>query len=108
MRISLVKLELKEQNQILRRIADALEKMAPPDPPSPPDRKADLRDLRRIDYKDIRDLRELEQEFARMTNTVAGSEAFFRARREFENEVRAAEGQEAVDKLFWNRIGRMG
>lgn len=106
MRISLIKLDLKEQNLLLERIAIALERMAPPLPPPPPDRKSDMRDLRRIDARDLAMLRSIEQEFAKISNTVPGSEAFLRARREFEEEVRASEGEEAVQQLFWNRIGR--
>jgi hypothetical protein len=106
MRISLIKLDLKEQNLLLERIAIALERIAPPLPPPPPLRKADLSDLRRVDQRELSMLRGLEDEFARMTQTVPGSEAFLKARRAFEDEVRAAEGQEAVDQLFWNRIGR--
>lgn len=106
MRISLVKLDLKEQNLLLTRIAEALERLAPSLPAMPPVRKADLNDLRRVDHKELAALRELETEFAKMTNTMPGSEAFLKARAAFEDELRSAEGQGAVDQLFWNRIGK--
>lgn len=106
MRISLIKLDLKEQNLLLERIAIALERMAPPLPPGAPDRLSDLRDLRRVDQRELQMLRELEIEFGKMSNTLPGSPAFLAARRAFEEEIRAAEGDEAVEKLLWNRIGR--
>lgn len=106
MRISLVKLELKEQNLLLTRIAEALERLAPPLPAMPSIRKADLGDLRRADPKDVQMLKQLEADFAHLTNTVPGSEAYLKARAVFEDELRSAEGQGAVDDLPWNRIGK--
>lgn len=107
MRISLVKLELKEQNALLARIAEALERLAPPLPPAPPERKADLRDLRRTNPQEMRAYRQIIADFAKQTNTVPGSEAFEKAKREFEDVLRSSEGQGAVDDLLWNRIGKL-
>lgn len=106
MRISLVKLELKEQNEYLRRITEALERLAPPIRPAPPGRKADLTDLRYVDPRQVAVVQELQKEFARQTNTVPGSEAFYKAVEAFEKELLEMKGQEAVDDLPWNRIGK--
>ena len=46
-------------------------------------------------------------EFARMWNVEPDSEAYQKALKAFEDEVRAGSGQEAVDQLPWNRIGRV-
>ena len=107
MRILFVKLELQEQNNLLRRIAEALERMSPPIPArEPPERLSDLSDLRVIDSEGQRILQEVEQEFAQMTNTVPGSEAFQKAKVALEQELRDWRGEEAVEELPWNRIGR--
>lgn len=106
MRISLVKLELKEQNEYLRRIAEALERLAPPIRPAPPGRKADLTDLCYVDPRQVAVVQEIQKEFARQTNTVPGSEAFNKSIEAFEKELREIRGQEAVDELPWNRLGK--
>ena len=106
MRILLVKVALQEQNALLRRIAEALERLSPTIPALPPPRKADLSDLRVVDHEGQRVLAEVQEEFARVTETVPGSEAFQRAMKAFEDELRMWKGQEAVDELPWNSIGK--
>ena len=106
MRISLVKLELKEQNEYLRRIAEALERLAPVVPERPPVRKAELSDLRVVDNREVEAVRGLEEEFARQTSTVPRLEAFRKSIEAFENELRDIRGQEAVDNLPWNQLGK--
>jgi len=107
MRITLVKLELVEQNKLLLRIAEALERMAPPLPAhEPPPHQATISDLRTIDPEGRRMLDELEKTFAEMWNVEPGSEAYRRALEAFEKDVFIDGGQEAVDALPWNSIGR--
>lgn len=109
----LVKLELQEQNIQLRRIADALERMAPPlKAHDQMGRKSDLSDLRVVDAAEREMLRQLEEAFAEEWKTVPGSDAFEKAKKDFEKLVEAeavAEGRDpktAVAELLWNRIGR--
>ena len=106
MRLMYVRVALKEQNALLERIAQALERLAPVLPAMPPAKKADLSDLRIVDYEGQRILEEVKEEFARMWNVVPGSEAFERSLKAYEDELRMGSGQEAVDELPWNRIGR--
>jgi hypothetical protein len=107
MRIVLFKRDLAEQNVLLRRIAEALERMMPAlRAHEPPPYKADLSDLRIVNAAELRELDDLKKEFALMWNVVPDSEAWDNAVKEFEDLVRAGQGQQAVDELLWNRIGR--
>lgn len=107
MRIVFFRVQLAEQNALLRRIAEALERLAPALPDMPPPRKSDLSDLRIVDHQEQRQLQELEAELARAWNVVPGSEAYLKARAAYEDEMRAGQGgQEAVDELPWNWVGK--
>lgn len=110
MRVVFFRMQMAEQNLQLRRIADALERIAGPVLPAlePLARKSDLSDLRIVNTADQRMLEDLEVALAHVWETVPGSEDFEKKKKTFEDEVRLGSGQEAVDELFWNRVGRQG
>lgn len=116
MRIVFYRVQLEEQNKLLLRIAEALERLSPALPAhEPPARLSDLSDLRTVNYAEQRLLEELKKVFAEMWKVDPNSPAFDNALKAFEEEIRmgnesmrAGSGQEAVDELPWNRIGRQG
>ena len=108
MRFVFFRVQMAEQNVFLRRIAEALERLSPPLPAhEPPARVSDLSDLRVVDSHAQRILEEIKEEFARTWNVEKDSEAYLKAQKAFEDEVRMGSGQEAVDQLPWNRIGKV-
>ena len=107
MRIVFYRVQLEKQNAILERIAQALERMMPALPRhEPPERLADLSDLRVIDREEQWVLEEIKKQFAADNNVMPDSEAFYKAVKAYEEQLRDWQGQEAVDALPWNRIGR--
>lgn len=115
MRIVLVKLELQEQNIQLRRIADALERLAGP-PLKAYDkigRKSDLSDLTIVDAAALQQIADIEAAVAVSWDSVPGSEDYQRKKKVFEDAVRVeaeavqpGSGQKEVDALPWNSLRR--
>lgn len=97
-------IELHRTNELLDRIAIALERMAGPTPPTTiPPVQATLSDL--IDCSPNRVGERLSQmeDFAKREMLVPGSEAFLERIREFEELVRVEYGEQAMDELPWRK-----
>jgi len=91
-------------NKNLVRIADALDRLAPPLPDS--DRKpyqAGLSDLRYTDQKSIIPIREELARFAEEHAVAIDSEAFLNSIIQYERDVAQVYGQEAILELPWNK-----
>ena len=101
--------QLKEGVALLRRIAEALERLSPviPSEPAYSGRQATASDVRRVDSTQLNYVNSVKQAFADLTKTVVDSDAFWQAMYEAEETVSREYGEEYVDQLEWNKGGRL-
>lgn len=94
---------------VLRRIAEALERVSPvptvEDAYVPQQATAD--DVKQATQAVRDEVIAAKQEFAKHTNTRVDSEAFFEQLYIAEEKVAQQYGEEFVDKLDWNKHGRL-
>lgn len=95
---------IEDQNMILNRIADALDRAYPPVVlPDRHPRRAELSDLRRPSHDTAKQIRDELEVFAQNNNVRMNSEAFLNSIIQYERQVAEAYGQEAVMELPWNK-----
>lgn len=100
---------LQEGVNLLRRIAEALERLSPP-VLAVADRdikQTTAADVRVVDPTIASDIELIKDRFAIASKTVVNSEAFWQAMYEAEEFVARSEGEENVDQLEWNKYGRL-
>jgi len=95
-------IELARTNELLARIATALERLAGPhlDPPSPPE-LATLRDYSYIPPEELERAQAEAVEFAHRNMVVPGSDAHIKLVDRFEEDLRKEHGEDAVAALPW-------
>lgn len=106
--------ELSATNELLRDIATSMRTIAQclhrlaPDVPDVQAIPATLKDLYTPTPEVLSEIEESENEFARLSNTIRGSEAYNTAKVAYEAEFAARFGTEAVSALPWNVARRKG
>lgn len=103
MKISVIRVNLARQNELLERIAVALERIAGP-PPSAAENtpyQAQLSDLSMAAPGEIERVLEAQREFAVNHMLEPGSPAFIEAILQYEKAVSDAYGPQAVSQLPW-------
>lgn len=100
-------IQLNRTNELLERIAAAVERIAGPIPPDyHPPIPATIRDLVIMDPAQAEEVKKAEEWFA-ITNMVApGSEAFMQKVAEFEQMVLLEAGEKALEELPWRKLNR--
>lgn len=86
---------------LLERGVAAVERLAGPIPEYRPPTQATLRDYAVVGPDELADIRQAEEEFAIRNMVVPGSPAYIKRVEEFEEQVRQAYGEEAVERLPW-------
>ena len=97
---------------LLRRIAEALERLSPRlpnvvDHPDPPFRQTHENEIVFNTPDRFDDISHIKKQFAIATHTVVDTQAFWEAMYQAEEYVAHTEGEEAVDLLEWNKHGRL-
>lgn len=97
-------IELHRTNDLLERVAVALERLAGPVPEVPrPIEQAQLTDYSTLTPEQIDEIKDAETWFATTEMVVPGSEEFMVRVSEFERVLVAASGPEALETLPWRK-----
>lgn len=102
-KISKVSIEIQRQNEILSRIADALDRLAPPPLPDRQPTKSTLADLHFVSPLDNLSRQQAKAEWGIEQSTVPGTEAFYAKVHQYEEDVLRDYGQAALESLPWRK-----
>jgi len=94
---------LEQMNRYLARIAEALERLAPPLPERGKQYQAQLSDLRYTDHQSTEPIREELARYAQEHSVAINSEAFLDSIIQYEHDIASVYGKEAILELPWNK-----